>query len=102
MSLLFKIAGGLLVVAGLALFWTPIPVGVILIVIGGALIVSHSEGARAWLHRRREKNHRLDRWLNKAETFTPPPFSKILHRTAADNSSRVQVAEKPDGQGVSE
>ncbi|TRO96967.1 hypothetical protein FKB34_03110 [Glycocaulis profundi] len=83
MRIFYIVLGALLILGGLPLFWTPVPVGAILIVIGLALIVANSHTAREWVHERRERNPGLDRWMNKAEDYTPPPFKRILHKTAA-------------------
>jgi hypothetical protein len=83
MRIFYIVLGALLILGGLPLFWTPVPVGAVLIVIGLALIVANSHTAREWIHERRERHAGLDRWMNKAEGFTPPPFKRILHKTAA-------------------
>jgi hypothetical protein len=83
MRIFYIVLGALLILGGLPLFWTPVPVGAVLIVIGLALIVANSRTARDWVQERRERNPGLDRWMTKAEGFTPPPFRRILRKTAA-------------------
>ncbi|MBA4225007.1 MAG: hypothetical protein C0456_00120 [Hyphomonas sp.] len=83
MTLFYKLLGVLLIVAGLPLFWTPVPVGAVLILMGLALLVANSGTARKWLHQRRRRHPRLDRWMEKSEKFMPPAFARILHRTGA-------------------
>ncbi len=85
MTLFYKLVGGLLILVGLPLFWTPIPVGGVLILGGVALLVSNSPSARRWLHRRRARHPRLDRWMRRSERFVPPAFARILHRTGTDD-----------------
>jgi hypothetical protein len=85
MSVLIKIFGILLVIAGLAVAWSPIPLGIVLIPIGLALIVATSQTARKWLHRRRENNPGFDRWLKKMEGKVPERFAEPLRRTDADS-----------------
>lgn len=88
MSVFIKIFGVLLVIAGLAVSWSPIPLGIVLIPIGLALIVATSETARAWLRRRRENNPGFDRWMRKMEGKVPERFSEPLRRTDARNGER--------------
>lgn len=87
MSILVKILGLLFVIAGLAIAWSPIPLGIVLIPIGLAMIVASSQTARNWLHRRRENNPSLDRWLRRMEGKVPERFSEPLRRTDAGNGN---------------
>ncbi|MGY6660897.1 MAG: hypothetical protein ACXIVO_01110 [Glycocaulis sp.] len=87
MSVFIKIFGVVLVLAGLALSWSPIPLGIVLIPIGLAMIVATSKTARKWLHRRRENNPKFDRWMKKMEGKVPERFSKPLRRTDADSGT---------------
>ena len=84
MSILYQILGAVLILLGLPLFWTPIPVGLILIAAGLALIVSNSNRARDGVRALRRKHDRLDKWLCKAERIVPHPFDRILQRTETD------------------
>lgn len=84
MSLIYQFIGVVLIVAGLPLFWTPIPVGLILIAAGLALIVSNSDRARDGVRALRRKHDGLDRWLCKAERIVPHPFDRILQQTETD------------------
>lgn len=74
-------AGVILILAGLPLFWTPIPVGAVMILIGAALIVANSDTMRDWLHVQRADNDTLDRWMKKTERYTPAAFARILRET---------------------
>lgn len=85
MTLFYKLLGVLLIVAGLPLFWTPVPVGAVLILMGLALLVANSGTARKWLHQRRRRHPRLDRWIEKSEKYMPPAFARILHRTSTSD-----------------
>lgn len=85
MSIFLKILGVLLVLACLAVAWSPIPLGIVLIPIGLALLVATSQTVRDWLKRRREHHPGLDRWLRKMEGKVPERFSEPLRRTDADN-----------------
>ena len=83
MSFVYQILGVLLIVVGLALVWTPIPVGLVMIAAGLALLISNSDAARDFVRQRRICHPRFDAWLRKAERVTPAPFGRILRRTDA-------------------
>lgn len=84
MSVFIKVLGVLLVLAGLALSWSPIPLGILLIPMGLAMIVATSGTARKWLRRRRERHQGFDRWMRKMERKMPRRFSRPLRKTDAD------------------
>lgn len=88
MSLLYQILGALLILVGLPLFWTPIPVGLIMIASGGALIISNSDAAREWVRTLRMKHARFDAWVCKAERVVPRPFDHILKQTEVRRKDR--------------
>lgn len=81
MSFVYQIFGVLLILAGLPLFWTPIPVGLIMMAAGLALLISNSNAARDFVRARRVRHPRFDRWMQKAEAVVPHPFDRILKRT---------------------
>lgn len=83
MSTFYKLIGILLILGGIPLFWTPIPVGLIMIAIGLSLIIANSDTARGLVRRQREKYDGFNRWLLKAEKVIPHPFDRILKRTDA-------------------
>lgn len=84
MSFVYQILGLLLILIGLPLFWTPIPVGLILIAAGLALLISNSDAAREFVRQRRMRHPRFDAWVRKAEHVVPHPFDRILKQTDAD------------------
>lgn len=81
MKLFYTIVGVLLILAGLPLFWTPVPIGAVLILIGIALIVGNSSSARNWLRESRSRHARLNRWMSHTEKYLPTPFSRALRDT---------------------
>lgn len=81
MGVVYQILGGLLIFAGLSVVWTPIPVGIILIAFGLALILANSETARDWVTKRRASNQKFDSFLFRAEAFLPGPMRRVLERT---------------------
>lgn len=88
MSFVYQILGVLLILVGLPLFWTPIPIGLILIASGLALLISNSDAAREFVRERRARHPRFDAWLLKAERVVPHPFDRILKRTDVDQTDR--------------
>ncbi|MBI1234395.1 MAG: hypothetical protein GC208_07815 [Alphaproteobacteria bacterium] len=83
MSTVYKLIGILLILGGIPLFWTPIPVGLIMIAVGLSLIIANSNTARGVVRRERERHHGFNDWLLKAEKIIPHPFDRILKRTDA-------------------
>lgn len=81
MSTLYKLIGILLILGGAPLFWTPIPVGLIMIAVGLSLIIANSNTARGVVRRERQKHRGFDAWLLKAEKVIPHPFDRILKQT---------------------
>ena len=81
MSLVYQILGAVLILFGLPLFWTPIPIGLIMIASGIALIISNSVTAREWVRTLRARRPGFDRWVLKAEARVPAPFDRILKQT---------------------
>lgn len=87
MSFVYQFIGIVLIVAGLPLFWTPIPVGALMIATGLALLVSNSSLVRGWVIAARDAHPRFDRWVRKAQKAVPGPFSRVLSRTDPDTES---------------
>lgn len=81
MALFYKLLGTLFILAGLPLFWTPVPIGAVLILIGVSLLVANSDMVRRWLMRRRRRHPRLDRWMSQSEKYLPSPIRRILRTT---------------------
>lgn len=88
MSIFIKLLGAIFLLAGLALSWSPIPVGILLIPLGAAMIVATSSHAKKWLHQRRVNNPKLDRWLCKMEGKVPERIARPLHETDANSDNR--------------
>lgn len=86
MSFVYQILGVLLIAAGLPLFWTPIPVGLVMISAGLALLISNSDVARDFVRERRRRHPRIDAWVRKAERVVPHPLDRILKETEADEA----------------
>lgn len=76
MSLFLKLPGVVLILAGLPLFWTPVPIGAVLVLAGLGLLAANSRTVQSWLRGQREKNPRLDRWMIGAEKYLPRPLKR--------------------------
>lgn len=83
MSFVYQFFGLILILIGLPLFWTPIPVGLILIATGLGLLISNSSLVRTWVQNSRTRSPGFDRWLVKAKRYVPHPFDRVLERTEA-------------------
>ncbi|TGY89742.1 hypothetical protein E5163_00950 [Marinicauda algicola] len=83
MSFVYQFIGIVLILAGLPLFWTPIPVGLIMIATGLALLISNSTFVRTRVQMARYDNPGFDRWLVRAKRYVPHPFDRVLERTEA-------------------
>lgn len=81
MGFVYQIFGGLLILAGLSVVWTPIPLGIFLIALGAVLILAHSSGARGWVMARRAGHPKFHAFLIRAERFLPGPMRRILEAT---------------------
>lgn len=81
MAFVYQILGILLILIGVPLFWTPIPIGLVLVAVGGALLIANSDRARDWVRDRRTRHPGFDAWMLKAEQIVPHPFDRILKRT---------------------
>ncbi|WBQ10899.1 hypothetical protein L2D01_03750 [Hyphomonadaceae bacterium ML37] len=88
MSVFIKTLAIIIMLTGLALSWTPIPFGIVLIALGAAMIVTASQSTRHWLHRRRVKNPKLDRWLCAIEDKAPDCIARPLRETDAGSRDR--------------
>lgn len=84
MKLLYILVGVLFILGGIPLFWTPVPVGAVLILVGCALLIANSDSAQKSLYNLRRRHSRLDNWVTKSEKFVPRPFARILRRTAPE------------------
>jgi hypothetical protein len=82
MIVLYKICGALLMLAGLPLFLTPIPVGAIMIAAGLTLYVAHSPRSRALVRHLRGRWSWFDSFINGVCRVSPKAVSAVLGRTA--------------------
>jgi len=96
MSFVYQFIGIILILTGIPLFWTPIPIGLFMIATGLALLISNSSLMRSWVRGARARNEGFDRWLMKAKRVVPHPFDRVLERTESDR--RNGPTPPPDGE----
>ena len=81
MGFVYQFLGVLLILAGLSVVWTPIPVGIFLIAAGLTVILANSRTAREFVRQRRSTHPRFDGFLDKAEGILPNTLARILAAT---------------------
>ena len=74
----------LFVLVGLVTFLLPIPFGIVLLLMGVAMLMMVSPPVRRWFHRLRDRYEFLDRHLTNVEPHLPVSLQKILR---PDNAS---------------
>ncbi len=67
-----------LVLVGLVTFLLPIPFGIVLLLMGIAMLMMVSPPVRRWFHRLRDRNAFVDRHLTNIEPHLPVSLQKIL------------------------
>lgn len=79
---LLGIAVGMFLLAiGAPLLVTPIPLGLLLIVLGTAILLASSVQARNWVRRRRQTDKSFDAGLRRFEERMPGPLRALLVST---------------------
>ncbi len=68
----------LMVLVGLVTFLLPIPFGIVLLLMGIAMLMMVSPPVRRWFHRLREHYPSFDRRLASVEPHLPVSLQKIL------------------------
>jgi hypothetical protein len=81
MKLLWWSLAAVLILAGLATVWLPIPTGVPLLALGMIVIVGTSRSAARSLRSRRRKTRHLNSAITWIEERSPLRFARILKRT---------------------
>ncbi len=65
--------GGVFVVTGFVVFWTPIPLGIPLMLIGLPLIMRNSPRSWLWLKQRARRSPRFESLLDRIEAQRDSP-----------------------------
>ncbi|MBO6507429.1 MAG: hypothetical protein JJ866_09765 [Roseibium sp.] len=81
MKLLWWSLAVVLILAGLATVWLPIPTGVPLLALGLIVIVGTSRSAARLLRRKRKNRPPLNRAITWVENRSPLRVARILKRT---------------------
>ena len=79
--LLYQIFGWTLMVVGLLLFWSPLPLGFLLIAIGLSIVVSHNALLARHLRALRQDHQGLNERANEMEDVLPEPIADTLRKT---------------------
>ena len=86
MRFLLALFGILLIVIGLPLFWTPIPIGLVMIVAGLSLVIGNSKMAQNMMRRYRTQNRGFDRRLTETGAKAPAWIRQVLDKTQPQDS----------------
>ena len=89
------IVGAALVLLGVPLIPTPLPVGLVMVGIGVLILTASSPHFARWLARRRERHERLDAALDKTTEVLPDPLAGPLERTDPKAVRRMDRDEAP-------
>lgn len=76
-------------VIGVITFPLPIPIGLILMGIGIAMLIGASKVTRVMIKKLRRRYPRFDQIMCKAQALAPNMVSKLLHRTDPHKKSRL-------------
>lgn len=85
MKYFWEILGGVLVLTGLVIFWLPVPLGLVLIGTGLAILITTSKFVRRWVRHEREEHDAVDEVLKDAEDNLPDELARPLKQTNKDN-----------------
>ncbi len=81
MRLLLAFFGMLMIVVGFPLFWTPIPIGLVLIVAGLSLVIGNSKMAQDVMRGFRARNRGFDRRITETGAKAPAWVRQVLDKT---------------------
>ncbi|MCP4933153.1 MAG: hypothetical protein GY927_02875 [bacterium] len=77
-NIVLLVVAVVLVLVGLVTFLLPIPFGIVLLLMGIAMLMMISPPVRRWFHRLRDRCSFVDRQLTKLEPHLPVSLQKIL------------------------
>ena len=78
-----SILGAALIILGLPLMISPIPLGIFLIFIGFVVLIASNPWVANQVRNWRRKNKTVDEFFHKAEEVLPDPIAEPLHGTDA-------------------
>ncbi len=73
--------GVLLILIGIPLFPTPIPLGLVLILVGATLLAGESIFLQGWIRRWRRGNARIDQRLRNVHGRVPGFIARVIELT---------------------
>jgi hypothetical protein len=89
----------ILVIIGFIIFWLPLPIGLVFMAFGFALLVSSNTFAARFLLAVRTHSQRINRLFLLIESRSPPFFRKKLEKTNPIPNGNMIVAISPDSVG---
>ncbi|MEQ8823395.1 MAG: hypothetical protein RIC14_03380 [Filomicrobium sp.] len=81
---LMLLAGGFTFVTGALLLPLPLPLGLPLLLVGGAILLSFSPAIRRWFKHWRTEHRQLSDRLENIEPIVPSPLRETLNETHPD------------------
>jgi len=82
LTMLHKLIGGVLVVAGLVLFPMPIPIGAIMIAIGLLFLAPYFKPIQKLVRTMRQRFEPVNKAMLSIKTKCPPVIRKAIEKTA--------------------
>ncbi|MEZ5896601.1 MAG: PGPGW domain-containing protein [Parvularculaceae bacterium] len=76
-----QVFGGLLVVTGAILTPTPLPIGLIMLTVGLALLAPYMQPVQRLLRRMRKRWPDIDGWLRRNRHRMPPVIQQTIDKT---------------------
>jgi hypothetical protein len=73
-----------LIITGFFIFWLPIPIGLLMMGAGIALLLSMNQRARSLMRSARQSFPWFDRFILKAQAKLPERFAKLLSLSEPD------------------
>ncbi|MEM9421776.1 MAG: hypothetical protein AAF986_04610 [Pseudomonadota bacterium] len=92
MKLILGIIAVILILVGITTVFLPIPIGLLCLLVGVALLTSVNEPFRDFLKWLRRKIRPVDKVFDKAEDVLPDTLAKPLHETDPDDEGEEEEA----------
>ncbi len=104
-GLFYKVAGGGLILFGLAVLFMPLLVAIFLMAVGGLLFITHTRPFSSLLTKLRQRSPACDRVLDRLEGIMPRTIQRILRSSSPEAHARkvgavsVRTAEEARDRG---
>ena len=89
--IIVQATGALIFIAGMIMFPLPIPIGLVMMVIGLTMLISSSKKLRSWIREYRRRNPKVNQSIHKAEAYLPRGMRNSIGQTDPDG-------EEPDSE----